>query len=476
MLFNSWQFGVFLPVVFLIYWNLPKKFSNKKWIFLLLASYYFYMSWEVKYVVLILFTTLISYFAAIFLEKTQNKTAKKLILISALVSCLGVLFVFKYFNFFSENFACFMSLFAIKLHPVTLKLILPVGISFYTFQTLSYVIDVYRGDIKPEKNFGIYAAFISFFPQLVAGPIERTKNLLPQIKSPHEFNYEQASYGLKLMAWGFFKKLCIADTIAVYVDKVFGMLIRYEGFSLILAVFFFTIQIYCDFSGYSDIARGAAKLFGIELMENFKSPYFSSSIKEFWSRWHISLSTWFRDYVYIPLGGSRVSKFRHAVNLMITFLISGLWHGANWNFLIWGGVHGLAQVIENFALKKRTKNFFRMILTFIFCMLAWTFFRAENFSEVIYIFSNMFKINGGLIKYFHDGFQIIGMGKFPLALTCLTLLILALYDYFSLDRDVIKKISSKNKFIRWSIYIALGLYIAFFSPKGVVTEFVYFQF
>ena len=282
MLFNSWQFGLFLPVVFAIYWTLPHKF---RWFVILLASYYFYMSWNVKYIVLILFTTIISYFAAIFLEKFHdNQPAKKFILTFTLISCLGVLFVFKYFNFFSESLTKFLSFFAIKLHPMTLKLLLPVGISFYTFQTLAYVIDVYRGVTKAEKHFGVYAAFISFFPQLVAGPIERTNNLLPQIKARHEFNYGQATYGMKLMTWGFFKKLCVADVLAVYVDKVFNDVYNFKGFAFVIAIFFFTIQIYCDFSGYSDIARGCAKLFGIDLMENFRSPYFSASIKEFWIR------------------------------------------------------------------------------------------------------------------------------------------------------------------------------------------------
>ena len=406
MLFNSWQFGVFLPIVFGIYWALPQKF---RWILLFVSSYYFYMSWNVKYVVLILFTTTVSYFAAISIEKFKSDKAKKLILVSTLISCLGVLFVFKYFNFFSESFVKLMSMFSIKLHPMTLKLLLPVGISFYTFQTLSYVIDVYRGNVKAEKHFGIYATFISFFPQLVAGPIERTKNLLPQIKEHHEFNYEQATYGLKLMAWGFFKKLVIADNVAVYVDRVFDDVYKFEGFALILATFFFTIQIYCDFSGYSDIARGTAKLFGIDLMENFRSPYFSSSIREFWSRWHISLSTWFRDYVYIPLGGNRVSKTRHYINLMITFIISGLWHGANLTFIIWGAVHGLAQIIENIFMKDKNyqphglKRVIKVLITFIFCMFAWVFFRAQSINEALYVFENMFRGIFSPVNYLRQG-------------------------------------------------------------------------
>lgn len=334
MLFNSFAYAIFLPIVFALYWLLPHKY---RWALLLVASYYFYMSWNVKYVGLILFTTIASYVAALLMEKYENKKAKKIVLLATAVLCLGVLFFFKYFNFVSSSVAELLSLISIQFSPLTLKLLLPVGISFYTFQTLSYVIDVYRGDVKAEHHFGYYATFISFFPQLVAGPIERTENLLPQIKAQHTFDYEQATYGLKLMAWGFFKKIVIADSLSVYVSKVYNAPQSFEGFALILATVFFTFQIYCDFSGYSDIAIGTAKLMGINLMTNFKSPYFSTSIKEFWSRWHISLSTWFRDYVYIPLGGNRVSKVRHALNLLITFLVSGLWHGANWTFVLWGG-------------------------------------------------------------------------------------------------------------------------------------------
>lgn len=273
MLFNSFAFAIFLPIVFALYWCLPHKY---RWVLILIASYYFYMSWNVKYVVLILFTTVVSYVAALLLEKYRNRRYIYIyILTGTLVSCLGVLFFFKYFNFVSESVSDVLQLFAIQTHPITLNLLLPVGISFYTFQTLSYVIDVYRGEVPAERHFGYYAAFISFFPQLVAGPIERTRNLLPQIKAQHEFDYTQASYGLKLMAWGFFKKLCVADVLAVYVDAAYSSLRTQTGFALLFAIFGFTIQIYCDFSGYSDIAIGTAKLFGIELMTNFDSPYFS---------------------------------------------------------------------------------------------------------------------------------------------------------------------------------------------------------
>ena len=482
MLFNSWQFGIFLPIVFGLYWLLPHKY---RWTLLFIASYYFYMSWNVKYVVLILFTTVVSYLAAILLELFHGRErVKKLFLWLTLVACLGVLFVFKYFNFFMESFSFMAGKVGIQLHPITLRLLLPVGISFYTFQTLAYVIDVYRGSVKPERHFGIYATFISFFPQLVAGPIERTRNLLPQIKDEHIFNYDQATYGLKLMAWGFFKKLCIADNFAVYVDKVFNDIYSFHGFSLILATFLFTIQIYCDFSGYSDIARGTAKLFGIELMENFKSPYFSSSIHEFWSRWHISLSTWFRDYVYIPLGGNRVSAFRHKLNLLLTFIISGLWHGANWTFIIWGSVHEFAQVIEKsiFTQQRETQDethgftrVLKILLVFLFCMFAWIFFRARNLNEAFYVFEGM--LNGVLspLNYLKSGFRAIGINKLELCKIFLCLAILSLHDFLSLKRDLFAWLGEHSAALRYAYIYATAFLILMLGYVGQST-FVYFQF
>ncbi|MBR1439105.1 MAG: MBOAT family protein, partial [Synergistaceae bacterium] len=397
-----------------------------------------------------------------------------------LVSCLGVLFVFKYFNFFAESIVDFLNMFALHLHPTTLKLLLPVGISFYTFQTLSYVIDVYKGSVKAEKHFGIYATFISFFPQLVAGPIERTNNLLPQIKSAHEFNYEQATYGMKLMTWGFFKKLCVADVVAVYSDRVFNDVYSYRGFALVLAAFFFTVQIYCDFSGYSDIARGCAKLFGIELMENFKSPYFSASIREFWSRWHISLSTWFRDYVYIPLGGNRCGKLRHNANLMITFIVSGLWHGANWTFVVWGAVHGLAQVIENAFVPKGYKPHgfsmaVRVIGTFTFCMFAWVFFRANSMSEALYVFQQMFSEVIMSVDYFKDSVKSIGIGKMTLVKIVLCLLFLLLHDYLAMKHDLFAWLGKHGVAIGYVYIYLMAFSILLLCYVGQST-FVYFQF
>ena len=479
MLFNSWQYAVFLPVVFALYWALPHKL---RWPLLLAASYYFYMSWNVTYVVLILFTTAVSYTAALLLEKTEQRKKRRVLLTAALVACLGVLFVFKYWNFFFGSLAAVARRFAIPLHPTTLRLLLPVGISFYTFQTLGYVIDVYRGDVEAEKNFGVYAAFISFFPQLVAGPIERTKNLLPQIKAEHTFDYDQATYGLKLMAWGYFKKIVIADTLSQYVSKVYDAPQDFQGFALVLATVFFTIQIYCDFSGYSDIAIGTAKLLGINLMTNFKSPYFSASIREFWSRWHISLSTWFRDYVYIPLGGNRVGKARHALNLMVTFLVSGLWHGANWTFVVWGGLHGAAQVMENALIPKKEEKSTRIIwwvrvcVVFAFVAFAWIFFVSNSIGDALYVIGHLFDGIRTPIAYLHDGFTMIEMTKPIFGAESFLIALLAIFDFLSLKMDVILKLSKKNWMIRWAVDLCMGLIIVFFSQKGVAAEFVYFQF
>lgn len=477
MLFNSLSFAFFLPIVFILYWAIPHKM---RWLLLLAASYYFYMSWNIKYIILILFTTVVSYIAARLLENDYNIIHRKIVLSITLVSCIGILFFFKYFNFFSESLSNILGHFSIQLHPVTLKILLPVGISFYTFQTLSYVIDVYKGKVKPEHHFGIYAAFISFFPQLVAGPIERTDNLLPQIKEVHYFDNEQAMQGVKLMVWGYFKKMVIADAVAPYVDLVFENPSTYYGFDYMIAIFFFTMQIYCDFSGYSDIAIGTAKLFGINLMTNFKSPYFSASIKEFWSRWHISLSSWFRDYVYIPLGGNRCSKVRHAANLLITFLASGLWHGANWTFVVWGGIHGLAQIVENLLKnylgifrKNKLGKWIATLIVFAFCNIAWVFFRANTLGESCYIIQHLFEGIDCPLNYFRNNLGIsvlnfIGMG--------MMILILALYDYIDARENAIQKLSEKNFAVRWSVYIIIGLIVVFLSQKGEVAEFVYFQF
>ena len=478
MLFNSWQYAVFLPVVFALYWALPHKL---RWSLLLAASYYFYMSWSVKYVVLILFTTAVSYTAALLLERVERRKKRRLLLMAALLACLGVLFVFKYWDFFFGSLAAAAQRFAIPLHVTTLKLLLPVGISFYTFQTLGYVIDVYRGEVEAEKNFGVYAAFISFFPQLVAGPIERTSNLLPQIKAKHTFDYDQATYGLKLMAWGYFKKIVVADTLSHYVSKVYDAPREFQGFALVLATVFFTIQIYCDFSGYSDIAVGTAKLLGIDLMTNFKSPYFSTSIREFWSRWHISLSTWFRDYVYIPLGGNRVGKARHALNLMITFLVSGLWHGANWTFVVWGGLHGAARLVENALTPKDEETcagpvwWIRVLIVFAFVSFAWIFFVSNSIGDAAYVIGHMFDGMRTPVLYVQNGLAHIGMHKWIFAKDCFLVAVLGIFDFSLLKVDMIEWISQKQIVIRWVLYLLL-IFSIFLFAQIEENSFIYFQF
>ncbi len=476
MLFNSWQFALFLPIVFLLYWLVPKK---RQWLILFLASYYFYMCWEASYVVLILLTTAVSYGGALLLEKNPSK--KRLVLTLVLLICLGVLFFFKYFNWLSGSVTALAGgLLHLELEPILLRVILPVGISFYTFQTLGYVIDVYRGKVKAERHFGKYATFISFFPQLVAGPIERTSNLLGQIQTEHSFDYAQAAHGMGLMLWGFFKKMVIADNLAVFVDNIYSNPTRFQGFALIASTVFFAIQIYCDFSGYSDIAIGVAKLFGINLMKNFESPYFSTSIKDFWSRWHISLSTWFKDYVYIPLGGNRVSKFRHKLNLILTFLLSGLWHGANWTYLIWGGIHGTAQALES-SLPKRKKNsgvlnFLRGLGVFVFVCIAWVFFRAQSLSDAWHILTHGFSGITSPLSYLRSGFVSMSMGVERLIICSVSILLLFLFDFFSRKRDMIAWIGARSKGITWSIFLLLALLILLWTPVGSGSEFIYFQF
>lgn len=478
MLFNSLPFAIFLPIVFSIYWVLPQRY---KWFFLLIASYCFYMSWNAKYVFLIIFTTVISYITAIALERERNSNKKKAILAISTLLCLGVLFFLKYYSFVGNSLVDLLGLFSIHLNPVALNLISPVGISFYTFQTLGYVIDVYKGKVPAEHHFGYYATFVSFFPQLVAGPIERTNNLLPQIKSRHYFDYKQATYGLKLIAWGYYKKILIADTLAIYVKHIYDSPQQYAGFSLVLATVLFAVQIYCDFSGYSDIAIGTAKLLGINLTTNFRSPYFSNSFKEFWGRWHISLSTWFRDYVYIPLGGNRVSKLTKARNLLITFLASGLWHGANWTFVIWGGIHGVLQILEDVispGLREKNPGYkiLRRLIVLALVTFAWIFFVSNSIDDAFYVISHMGEGIATPVSYVIRGFEEIGIDRDSLILICGSIFLLAIYDYVSLSHDVIECIGKCNVLVRWSIYVLFVLVLVFFSQKGIAAEVVYFQF
>lgn len=484
MLFNSNAFYIFFPIVFTVYWIIPAKY---RWGVLLISSYYFYMSWNIKYVTLILTTTLVSYCAALLMERTESRRKKKLCLTSALLISFGILFFFKYFNFLSKSVTDVLQSFAIPVGQATLNLMLPVGISFYTFQTLSYVIDVYRGEVKACRHFGKYATFISFFPQLVAGPIERTRNLLPQIEGEHTFHTEKGIRGAKMIAWGFFKKIAIADTVAIYVDTVYNAAESFTGFPLLLATVLFTFQIYCDFSGYSDIAVGTAGLLDIDLMINFKSPYFSASIREFWSRWHISLSTWFRDYVYIPLGGNRRGPWRTRWNLLVTFLVSGLWHGADWTYVLWGGIHGLGQILERewnrmFRIDPNKKTWLKMGCTFLFVSVTWIFFRANTISDAGYILTHLFDGITDPKAYLTDGyhaFQHAGMvqvsGLSTLIISFLCILILLLHDRLNQTKDVWARIGGLKKPLRYALYFLL-LFIILYSRQLGEYEFVYFQF
>lgn len=480
MLFNSIEYIIFLPIVFAVYWMIP---DSKRWLLLWVVSYFFYMCWNPKYILLLLFTTGISYICARVMERQADKAGKKRTLILGLVCCLGVLFVYKYLNFSMEIVGDIFNLFSVKTNALPIDILLPVGISFYTFQTVSYLADVYRGEVKAEHNFGVYAAFISFFPQLVAGPIERTGNLLKQIKGEHIFSYENATYGLKRIAWGYFKKCVIADTVAIYVDIIYNNVGSYTGFSLLLATILFAIQIYCDFSGYSDIALGSAKLLGINLTENFRCPYMSTSVKEFWSRWHISLSSWFRDYVYIPLGGNRVSKWKRDINLLITFLASGLWPGAAYTYVVWGGLHGLYQIIENHIPRRAKKQMniperlLKMLFIFGLICFAWIFFRASSLDDAIYVIVHMFDGIPHLFTYIRVGLNDVGINTWANLLQLIGILgVLTLYDAISLKTDVFVWLGKQHWMVRWITYITLGLTTILLAQKGINTEFVYFQF
>ena len=481
MLFNSIHFLIFFPIVILLYFSIPHKY---RWILLLASSYYFYMSWKAEYIILIMISTLVDYISGIQIHKSTSQRRKNLFLGFSLASNFGLLFAFKYFNFFSDSFRILLQQFTIQLSPLTLKVLLPIGISFYTFQTLSYTIDVYRGKIKPEKHLGIFAVYVSFFPQLVAGPIERAKNLLPQFYEKYYFEYKRVADGLKLMMWGFFKKIVIADRLSLIVSTIYNDPTSYTGLPLILATVFFAFQIYCDFSGYSDIAIGSAQIMGFSLMDNFKRPYFSRSIADFWRRWHISLSSWFKDYLYIPLGGNRVNILRWGMNIMVVFVVSGLWHGANWTFVIWGGFHGVLLLIERFS-KPAWDTFLKAIgliklprivhiveigITFILVNIGWVFFRANNIKDAFYILFNMFR---GLNLNFEN--MTIGVGWMDLIVAFIVIAFMEFVHLIQAHRSIRQFLDDRPIAVRWGIYLSLMLSILLFGVFNG-TQFIYFQF
>lgn len=481
MLFHSMTFAVFLTVVFILYHIVPTRF---RWIFLLAASYAFYMNLHIGYGVLLFATTTLTYFMALSLEKASDIKGKNRCLLVGILPLIGILLLFKLGGSAIDRLNALIDAGRLTLHPVTLKILLPAGVSFYFFQSMGYLIDVYKGKIRAEHHFGYYALFVSFFPQLLAGPIGRADSLLPQLKRERSFDYDNVTYGLKLMAWGYFKKLVVADVFAVVVNKVYDNPYSYVGLVFIIVTVMFAIEIYCDFSGYSDIAIGCAKLFGIDLMTNFKSPYLSFSIREFWSRWHISLSTWFRDYVYIPLGGNRVKKWRHCLNLFLTFLVSGFWHGSSLTYLFWGGLHGLLQIIETLLYPKtkqgmpvvRKKHWWQLPVTFILLCLTWIFFRANTIQDAFWVLSRLFWDASRPLNYLKTAAICLDMPYLSMVGMALSAAILFVYDLLSLKRDVIKMISAQKAPVRWSVYVLLLAAIALFSYKGIATEFIYFQF
>ncbi len=481
MLFNSMTFAVFLTAVFILYHIVPVRL---RWIFLLAASYVFYMNLHVAYGLLLLFTTALTYFLALGLEKAPDRAGKKRCLLGGVLPLVGILLVFKLGAPVIDRLNALAEAGRLSMHPLTIKILLPAGVSFYFFQSMGYLIDVYRGKSKAERHFGYYALFVSFFPQLLAGPIGRADSLLPQLKKERSFDYENVTYGLKLMAWGYFKKLVIADVFATVVDKVYNNPYSYVGLVFIITTVMFAIEIYCDFSGYSDIAIGCARLFGVELASNFRNPYLSFSIREFWSRWHISLSTWFRDYVYIPLGGSRAGRFRHCLNLFLTFLVSGFWHGSSLTFLFWGGIHGVLQILETFIYPKtrggvsviRKKHWWQLPLTFIVLCFTWIFFRANTIQDAFWIISRLFWDIGRPLNYLKTAVICLDMPYLSMCGMALSAAALFVWDLLSLKQDVIKLISRQRGLVRWPLYVLLLVAIALFSHKGIATEFIYFQF
>jgi len=479
MLFNSFNFLIFFPIVTIIYFLLPHKY---RWIHLLIASCVFYCFFVPAYILILLVTIVIDYYAGINIEITEGKKRKKWLIASIISTCL-VLFIFKYFNFFNNNFIALAKLFDLRYPIPALNIILPIGLSFHTFQSLSYVIEVYNGKQKAEKHFGIYSLYVMFYPQLVAGPIERPQNVIHQFYEKHEFNYDDVVKGLKKIAWGIFKKVVVADRLSLYVNAVYNNHTHHSGPTLILATIFFAFQIYCDFSGYSDIAIGTARVMGFKLMTNFNRPYFAQSISEFWKRWHISLSTWFKDYLYIPLGGNRVNNLRKYFNLFITFLISGLWHGASWTYVIWGGLNGVYLIIPQLfysrakkignAFKKMglsvTLQVFNIILTFLLICVGWVFFRAESFSTGIDILSKIFSDHGKLFINSHNILDMIYAVSF-----LLILLVVETFEEYKLFNGF-SLFNNSNIFIRRITYITLIISVLMFGVFDN-SQFIYFQF
>ena len=481
MLFNSIEFAIYLPVVFALYWLLSDKSLKLQNSFLIVASYFFYGWWDWRFLGLIAFSSLVDYTVGIGFSKVDNRTKRLFLLLFSLFVNIGLLGVFKYYNFFVENFAKAFIFWGQPISGSTLlNIILPVGISFYTFQTLSYSIDIYKRRFEPTRDIVAFFAFVSFFPQLVAGPIERAANLLPQFYKKKKFEYDNAVDGMRQILWGLFKKVVIADNCAIYVDEIFLNYHIYPGSTLLLGAFFFAFQIYGDFSGYSDIAIGTARLFGIDLKKNFSFPYFSRDIAEFWRRWHISLSTWFRDYVYIPLGGSRVGTYMKIRNTFAIFVLSGFWHGANWTFIVWGALNAIYFLPLILSNKNRDhtntvaegrwlpnlKEIFQMGITFFITLIAWVFFRAESIDKATRYIEGIFSKSLLSIPE-ADFIQII-----------LILIIFILVEWIQRDKQHVLQFGGHvflSRPIRWSVYVSV-IFSIFFLGNFNTHTFIYFQF
>lgn len=472
MLFNSIQFLVFFIIVTTTYFNIPHKY---RWILLFISSCYFYMAFIPRYILILFFLIIIDYFAGILIERASLSFHKKLYLVISLISNIGLLSIFKYYNFFTINLEYVFKFFNSQTPIPYLNILLPIGLSFHTFQAMSYTIEVYRGNQKAERNIGIYALYVMFYPQLVAGPIERPYNLIPQLYKKQSFNFDEFLCGIKIMIWGFFKKVVIADRLAIVVNSAYYLKDPFSfdnsqnGLTLLIGTFFFAFQIYCDFSGYSDIAIGAARIMGIKLMNNFNLPYFAKSISEFWRRWHISLSTWFRDYLYIPLGGNRVKEYRWYFNLAFVFLITGFWHGANWTFIFWGALHGFYLIAEIFKSKITDKlklnlnvPFFSMFITFILVCFSWIFFRAYNIQHAIYIIKQIFTLS--LDENLNVPMHINEI------VFCFLLIVFLLFK-----EKIIPKVENSNTKFSFVFSIIIFSSCYFF---GIFTQnqFIYFQF
>ncbi|WP_121809892.1 MBOAT family O-acyltransferase [Mucilaginibacter kameinonensis] len=483
MLFNSFGFGIFLIVVFALYWFVFNRKLQQQNLLLMAASYFFYACWDWRFLFLLIFSTLLDYFTGLKMYQAKSQKLRTFWLWLSITINLGFLGVFKYYNFFAASLAAVCANIGIHLNPLTLNVILPVGISFYTFHGLSYVIDVFKGRIKAERNFIDYSLFVSFFPLLVAGPIERATHLLPQVKAPRKFDYQEAINGLRQILWGLFKKAVIADQCADYANLIFANSAHYSGSTLVLGAIFFAFQIYCDFSGYSDMALGIARLFGFELLRNFAFPYFSRDMAEFWRRWHISLSSWFRDYLYIPLGGSKTGTWLKVRNTLIIFLVSGFWHGANWTFIIWGLLNALF-ILPSILLKTNrnhleivakgkalptAREFMQMVITFIQVIFAWIFFRADSVTQA-------FKYIGSIFSKSLFSVPQLDVSREQLLEVILLIITFIIVEWQGRESQyAIEKLTwLRRRGYRLAFYYTLIIVIFLFTGKE--QQFIYFQF